>query len=269
MNCSPHYRRSVPITTSLILLAAGLMGTVCLQPLEAQDGSAGAAVAAPSADNAAPVAPVEPAKPGVVQDKRAFGVLPNYRTAQDSATYTPITPKMKMRIAAKDAFDYPGLILAAGFAGLYQLQDSDPSYGQGVEGYAKYAGAAFADQIISTLLSEGVLPSVLHQDPRYFRRGPDGGTNGQRARYALTRIFVTRTDSGKSQFNYSEVLGSAGAVAISNLYYPDTRAAHLNIEKLVIQLSTDALGNVLKEFWPDVKQRYLSKHSKAAAPVTP
>ena len=220
-----------------------LLGVSCAQALGAQD-----------------VAPSEPAKPveapAQPKDKRAFGVLPNYRTVNDSPNYTPISAKMKLHIALKDSFDYPGLILAAGFAGLYQLQDSDPSYGQGVEGYAKYAAASLSDQIIGTMLSEGVLPSVLHQDPRYFRRGASGGTNWARTRYAVTRIFVTRSDAGKSQVNYSELLGTAGSVAISNLYYPDTRAAHLNIEKLAIQLSTDAFGNVLKEFWPDVKQHF-------------
>lgn len=89
-------------------------------------------------------------------------------------------------------------------------------------------------------------------------------------KYALTRILITRTDSGRQRFNFSEVGGNSMAVAISNAWYPDTRTVSDNAEKLGIQLATDAFSNVLKEFWPDVK-RYLQRrrHSHVAGPGMP
>jgi hypothetical protein len=94
---------------------------------------------------------------------------------------------------------------------------------------------------------------------RYFRRGT--GTKLGRTYYALTRILVTRTDAGGTQFNFSEIAGNAAAVAISNAYNPDTRNAGENLEKLGLQLGTDAISNVLKEFWPDVKRKLHHRNS--------
>jgi hypothetical protein len=112
---------------------------------------------------------------------------------------------------------------------------------------------AYGDQMIGNMMTEGFVPALLHEDPRYFRLGE--GTKKYRAWYALTRIFVTRTDSGGSTFNVSEWGGNALGAAISNAYYPDTRNASDNAQKLLIACATDAFSNVLKEFWPDVKRK--------------
>ena len=192
-----------------------------------------------------------------VPDKRILGVLPNYRTAEDHGPYQPITSRQKLRIAYKDSFDWPGLVLSAAFAGLYQLEDSNPDFGQGLKGYGHRYATAFGDQVIGNILAEGILPSLLHEDPRYFRRV--SGSKKSRAGYALTRIFVTRTDAGKNRLNFSEIVGNSSAVAISNLYYPQSRNFNDNVQKLGVQLSTDAFSNVLKEFWPDIKHHYFHK----------
>jgi hypothetical protein len=186
-----------------------------------------------------------------------FGVLPNYRTANESAIYTPITAHQKFVIASKDSFDYPLVILAGAFAGLGQLTNQHPQFRQGMEGYGLRLGTSYADQAMGNMMTEGIFPSLLHEDPRYFRRGT--GSIASRTRYALSRIFVTRTDSGGTRFNYSEVLGNATGVAISNLYYSDGRTAGDNILKLSEQLGTDALSQVLKEFWPDIKNKLFHK----------
>lgn len=190
-------------------------------------------------------------------DKRILGVLPNYRTAEDHGPYQPITAKQKLRIAYKDSFDWPGFLLAAAYSGLYQLEDSNPDFGQGFKGYSHRYATAFADQAIGNLLTEGLLPSLFHEDPRYFRRV--SGTKTSRTGYALTRIFVTRTDAGTNRFNFSEIVGNSAGVAISNAYYPQSRNVRANVEKFGLQLGTDAISNVLKEFWPDIKHRYTHK----------
>jgi hypothetical protein len=218
---------------------------------------------AQSGDNIDAVVPQAPAEQPVTAqqiDKRIFGVLPNYRTADGSAPFEPIATRHKFYIAAKDSFDYPVYATAAAFAGLYQLENQNPSFGQGMKGYAKRFASSYGDQAIGNLMTEAIFPSLLHQDPRYFRIGAAGGSTWYRTRYALTRVFVARTDKGKWDFNYSEWLGNGGTVAISNLYYPDTRKIANNMQKLAIQVATDAFSQVLKEFWPDIKRKLSKKN---------
>jgi len=206
--------------------------------------------------NEQPPAPQAGAEP---IDKRIFGVLPNYRTADGSAPFAPITAKHKFYIASKDSFDYPVYLTSALFAGLYQLENQNPSFGQGVKGYAKRLASSYGDQAIGNLMTEAIFPSLLHEDPRYFRIGAGGGSTWHRMGYAITRVFVVRTDKGKWDFNYSEWLGNSATVAISNLYYPDTRTAADNVQKLGIQVGTDAFSQVMKEFWPDIKRKLTKK----------
>jgi hypothetical protein len=194
-------------------------------------------------------------------DKRIFGVLPNYRTVEGTDV-EPLTVRRKFWIASKDSFDYPIYFTSGVFAGISQIENSNPSFGQGVKGYALRYATGYGDQMIGNMMTEGVFPSLLHEDPRYFRRGV--GPKWGRTWYALTRILVTHTDSGNIRFNFSEVVGNSVATAISNAYNPDTRDVSENLEKLGLQLGTDAISNVLKEFWPDVKRRL---HHRDPAPT--
>jgi len=204
-------------------------------------------------------APLDPAQAERESDKRILGVLPNYRTADGSVPFAPIPAKQKFTIAFKDSFDYPVYFITGSFAALYQLDGQDPSWGQGLKGYGKRYAAAYGDQAIGNMMTEGVVPVLFHEDPRYFRRG--SGTSGSRLRYAITRVLLSRTDKGNWGFNYAEWLGNGAAAAISNFYYPsDTRNFHDNLEKVSVSVATDAFSNILKEFWPDLKKR-LHKHS--------
>jgi hypothetical protein len=213
-----------------------------------QQGTPDAAAPAPQG------ASTEQEPPG---GKRVFGVLPNYRTADASQEGIPISAHQKFVIASKDSFDYPLVLLAGAFAGLGQLADQQPSFGQGIKGYVHRLATNYADQAMGNMFTEGLFPAMLHEDPRYFRRG--SGPKWHRAGYALTRIFVTRTDSGHARFNYSEWLGNASSVAISNAYYPDGRTFGDNATKLLEQCGTDAISQVLKEFWPDIKRKFFHK----------
>jgi hypothetical protein len=215
-----------------------------------------------------PPAPADPVgvlpqtQPQAPPDKRIFGVLPNYRTANESAVYTPITTKQKFIIASKDSFDYPLVLVAGGVAGLGQITDTNPSFGQGVAGYARRLATGYADQVIGNMMTEGLFPMLLREDPRYFRRGH--GSKWSRTWYAATRVFVTRTDSGGTRFNFSEVVGNSTAAAISNAYEPDGRNVDDNLEKLGMQIGIDAFSQVLKEFWPDIKHKLFSHHHEDA-----
>src|SRR5215469_13523863 len=220
----------------------------------------GQQVTDPPSGTSAPPAVIPAPNPPVQapEDKRIFGVLPNNRTTENSIPFHKITGWQKMAIAAKDSFDWPVYPTSALFATLYQLENQNPSFGQGMEGYAKRFGTAYGDQMIGNMMTEGIVPAVFHQDPRYFRLGE--GTKKSRALYALSRIVIAKMDSGRNTFNFSEWGGNAVAAAISNAYYPDTRDWDDNLQKLLIACSTDAFSNVLKEFWPDVKRKLHHQH---------
>jgi hypothetical protein len=143
-----------------------------------------------------------------------------------------------------------------------QLDNSNRSFGQGAGGYGRYFGTAYGDLFIGDYMSEAVFPILLHQDPRYFRRG--SGTGRSRLGYAVKEIFITHNDSGRVQFNYSEILGNSVAVAISNAYYSDNRTARNGASNLGIQLGVDAVGNILTEFWPYARwQRFDYSNTQA------
>jgi hypothetical protein len=202
-----------------------------------------------------------PGDPGSLVDKRIFGVLPNYRTADGTRPFSPITTKQKFKIATKDTFDYPSYLLAGAFSGISQLDNSNASFGQGLKGYARRYGSAVADQDIGNFMTEAIFPSLLHQDPRYFRKV--NGTFMGRLGYAATRVLVARSDAGKWQFNASEIVGNATVAAIGNAYYPDSRGVSPTLQRMGTQIGTDAISQVLKEFWPDVKRKWLHKRESA------
>jgi hypothetical protein len=187
-------------------------------------------------------------------DKRILGVLTNYRTANMDAAATPMTVGGKMAIAAKDSFDYPSYVLAFFTSGIGQLTNDNKSFGQGAAGYARRYSTGVADQVIGNMLTEGIMPSLLHEDPRYFRMAT--GSGWSRLRYALTRTLVTRTDAGNTRLNFSEIIGNGIGASIGNAYYPDGRQLGDNVQRFAQQMGTDTLSNVIKEFWPDLKRKF-------------
>jgi hypothetical protein len=213
----------------------------------------------PDSPNQVPTPASAPATPPAdINDKRILWIVPNSRTSSTLDHYKPLTPKQKFGIATQDAFDRGTVVLAALFAGEAQLVQSEKSFGNGAAGYGRYFGTAYADLVIGDFMSEGVFPSLLHQDPRYFRRGTGG--KWSRLGYAVGQIFWTHTDSGGTQFNYSEIAGNATAVAISQAYYPDSRDASSAVSKLGSQIGVDMASNVLKEFWPDLRRKFSRNH---------
>jgi hypothetical protein len=203
------------------------------------------------------VTPQPPPPPAPLESKRILGIVPNNRTWPSLTHYKPLSPKEKFEIAGEDSFDRGTVILAAAFAGDAQLTNANRAFGQGALGYARYFGASYADFVIGNYMSEAIFPTLLHQDPRYFRRGIGNGWS--RMGYAIGQIFWTHTDSGRTQFNYSEIVGNSAAVALSNAYYQDNRSAANSASKLGMQIGVDMASNVLKEFWPDISRKFSRK----------
>ena len=188
------------------------------------------------------------------ENKRILWIIPNYRTSPSLTNYEPLTIGAKFKIASEDSFDRGTVALALLFGGEAQLTNANRSFGQGAAGFGRYVGASYGDFVIGDYMTEAVFPSLLHQDPRYFRRAT--GSGWSRLGYAVGQIFWTHRDSGGTQFNYSELLGNSAAVAISNAYYADNRTASDAVSRLGMQLGVDMAANVLKEFWPDLRRRF-------------
>jgi hypothetical protein len=200
-------------------------------------------------------------QPGTSND-RLFWTLPDFLTVKNQGLYPPLTAGQKFKVVARSSFDWVEYPWIGFLAGISQAENSEPEYGQGAEGYAKRYGSTFGDSVIENFMTGAVMPSVLHQDPRYFQLGEGGFWH--RTEYAVSRIWVTRSDSGQKQFNFSEIGGAAIAAAISTYsYHPRGDRNVGNTARLWgTQIGLDTITIDVKEFWPDIK-RILTKKKSA------
>ena len=179
--------------------------------------------------------------------QRVLGFLPNFYVsyAKDAA---PLTPRQKFKLAIRSQIDPMNFVFTGIAAGIEQSDNSPASWGQGPDGFAKRYAAAYGDSLIDTLLAGAALPSLFHQDPRYFYKGT--GTVTARILYAIGSAVICRGDNGRRQLNYSSILGDLGSAGISNLYYPasDRNGIGLTLRNFAIGKATDAGQNILQEF---------------------
>ena len=196
-------------------------------------------------------------KTGTSND-RIFWAMPNFLTVK-GATIPPLTTKQKFSVVARSAFDYFEYPWYGLLAGISQAENSDPGYGQGMEGYAKRYGAAFADGTIENFMVGAVLPSALHQDPRYYEMGKGGFWH--RTEYAVSRLFITRSDSGHAEFNFSEIVGSALSASISSFTYHPRGERNIGSAATVwgTEIGYDGITIEIKEFWPDIHRKFTKK----------
>ena len=198
---------------------------------------------------------------------RIFEVLPNYGTVRSSKNLPPLTDGQKFKLATASVFDWAVYPFNGALAAIAQAKNDPESWGQGWGAYAKRYGASFGDNSIGTYMTTAIYPSLLHEDPRYYRMAE--GPFSHRLYYSLNRLFVTCTDAGKTRFNYSESIGNATAAAISNVYYPEEeRTAARNAKTFGFLILYDGLSNVLKEFWPDVHHKLAHKNTPQVADDT-
>jgi Carboxypeptidase regulatory-like domain len=180
------------------------------------------------------------------ESQRLLGIVPNFYTSY-IWNAAPMSSKQKFALTLRSNTDPFSLLMIATLAGMEQKHNTFPGYGQGAQGYAKRFGAGFADTMVSKMVGRSILPSILHQDPRYFYRG--SGTVRSRALYALTSAVITRGDNGKRQPNYSQVLGSFAATGIANLYRaPSDRTVNLTFRNGLIMTGSTAIQNLIREF---------------------
>ena len=194
---------------------------------------------------------------------RILKVIPDYQTVQDSRRLiAPMTPGEKWKLAWKEVIDPFNNASAVVAAALSQAGNETPKYGEGSAAYAKRVGAAIGDFGTQNFFSAGVFACLFHQDPRYFRRGTPSGVV-PRALYSISRIFVTRQDSGRDAFNASNILGMAAGIGASNLYYPaPSRNGSVMVSRVGTSMTGDVLGNLMSEFWPDIQKKFFQKKHK-------
>jgi hypothetical protein len=192
-------------------------------------------------------------------DERLFWVIPDFLLIENPNPLPPLSVGGKFKVVARESFDYVQLPLYALLAGIGQAENSEPSYGQGAAGYGKRYVVAFADRTIQSFMTGAVLPSILRQDPRYYQLGQGGFW--RRTAYGASRIFICRGDSGKIQFDYSEVFGSALSSAISTYsYHPrGERTMRTSLSVWGTQIGFDSLAGIFNEFWPDIHRHFSKK----------
>jgi hypothetical protein len=212
-------------------------------------------------ENQPEISPHEKAKQELHQEEkqRILGIVPNFNTS-NIPNAAPLSPGQKFQLTFRVALDPFQFVAAALDAGYSQRRNDFPGYGRGDEGYAKRFGAAYADQFSGAFLGNFVFPSLLHEDPRYFREGE--GTFKHRFLYSLASTFRAKNDNGTWGFNYANVLGNLAAGGLSNVYYPSSdRGAVLTFERAGTVIAEGAIGALLVEFWPDISRKVFHRKS--------
>jgi len=226
------------------------------EPAETQPGSK-------QADSGEQATPVARQAPGAKRERleedhpRLFWILPTY-TVADSKSAFPLTARGKFRLFVKDNTDPFTIGWIAFESGIAQGNDDPPGYGQGVAGYGKRFGAGLADETAAGFFGTFLFPSVLHQDPRYYRLG--AGSFTKRLGHTLIRPVLTHKDSGGRTFNWSGLLGSIAASSLSNAYYPEgNRGVGATFSRVAISIPFNLINQLVDEFGPDLQKKIVGK----------
>jgi hypothetical protein len=210
------------------------------------------AVATPATENIA-IEPRVKSSEGQ-QTKRMLWIIPNFTAVSAGIDVPPLSNREKYVLALKSSVDYSSFVWAGMLAGQNMALRSYPELGNGMAGYSRYYWRAFVDQASAAFFTDGLVPAITHEDPRYFTLGRGGFLH--RVGYALSRVVVTRMDSGRTGFNYSEIVGSGLEAGLSNAYYPpQERSFHNTAVNWAAQLEAASLSNIIREFWPDINRR--------------
>ena len=190
------------------------------------------------------------------QSKRIFWIVPNYAAVNAHTQLMPLTAHQKFTLAMHDSVDYSSFVWAGVLAAQGMALKSYPELHQGMAGYSRYYWRAFADQASGAFFTEAIVPALTREDPQYYTLGE--GNFLRRTTYALSQIVLTKTDSGGTSFNASEIVGNGMEASLANLYYPpQERGLRKTGENWLTGIESAALNNVIKEFWPDIRHNIL------------
>jgi hypothetical protein len=257
------------LALSLALCPAAMAGQPATTPVDDTAGAEAYAASLPDApviaglleqSSAAPsdvqnsVPAVKAADDGL-QTKRILYIIPNFRAVSADQHLPPQTVKEKFKTAALDSVDYSSFIFVAIQSGVAQARNATPEFHHGAAAYGRYYWHTYADYVNENMWVEFILPAALHQDSRYYTLGR--GSFAKRFAYSVSRVAITRNDSGRSAFNASEILGAGAASGISSLYYPSQERTFSKTFGLwMTNLAIDGGSSLFKEFWPDINNKF-------------
>jgi hypothetical protein len=253
-----------------VLAAAALTGWfVAGWSASAQTPQSPVTQSTPPEDSAGPTAPVETSTvipPPVVvplNDQRIMMVIPDYQTVEDSSQpVAPMTAREKWHLAWKETIDPFNIGTAAMTAAFSQRGNQTPKYGEGWSNYGRRFGAGIGDFGTQNFFSAGLFSVLLHQDPRYFRKGPSAKFV-YRIWYSMTRLAVCRNDFGRNTLNAANFLGMSLGIAASNVYYPSaSRTGTVMAGRVETSMLGGVTGNLMSEFWPDIQKKFFRRKSK-------
>jgi hypothetical protein len=193
------------------------------------------------------------------QTKRMFGIVPNFAAVSANEQLPPLSTREKFSLAAHDSvLDYSSYTWTGILAAQAMALNSDPELGSGIVGYGRYYWRTFTDGVSGTFFTEAIVPAITHEDPRYYTMGRGGFLH--RSGYAISRAFVTKTDSGGTSFNFSEVVGNGLEAGLSNAYYPpQERGLTQTTVNWGTQMESAVLNHIFQEFWPDIRRKVLRR----------
>jgi len=191
------------------------------------------------------------------QSKRMFWLVPNFAAVNANTQLPPLSTREKFVLAAHDSvLDYSSFTWAGILAAQAMALNSDPELGHGIAGYGRYYWRTFTDGVSGTFFTEAIVPAITHEDPRYYTMGQGGFF--RRTAYAISRGVVTKTDSGGTSFNFSEVVGNGLEAGLSNAYYPpQERGLSQTALNFGTQMESAVLNHIFQEFWPDIRKKIL------------
>ena len=182
----------------------------------------------------------------IEESQRVLGIVPNFYSSFDWNA-PPLNAKQKFKLAFRSEIDPITFAGAAFIAGGEQSRKIYPGYGQEVGGFGKRFAAQYMNDFDSRMIGSALLPSLFHQDPRYFYKGT--GTIRSRALYAIRSAFICRGDNGKAEFDFSHIGGDLAAGGLSNLYYPEANeGVSLVFVNTAIEIGGMAGTNLIREF---------------------
>ena len=258
VRCMSHRRA---LTTVILFFAFDLCAVANMRAQQATDnvqlqaapGFSDSSTALSSDENTLPDTP-DPQNAKDQRDpqtKRILGIIPNFRAISTDEKLPPQSVKEKFVTASEDSFDYSSVFIPLLLAVYSQQTNATPEFGHGGPAFARYFWHDAVDQTSENYMVEFVVPVITHEDTRYYTLGRGGFM--KRTGYALSRAVVTRSDSDKEVFNFSEVVGAGASAGLSSLYYPTRERSFGNTGKeWGIDVGIDAASFVVKEFWPDI-----------------
>lgn len=197
------------------------------------------------------------------EKQRVMGVMATFNTTRNPDAL-PLSPGQKFKLFFRSAVDPWPFLLTSVVAGIGQAENSNPDWGQGMQGYGKRFGAGYGDYFIGNLFGNAILTSALHEDPRYFQKGT--GSPASRFLWAAASTVWCKRDNGTWGPNYANVGGNLIGAAIGRIYYPDSsRNVGDTITDGLTVSAEGIVGAEVIEFWPDMVRRHRRKQAEKLA----